>query len=114
MAIDEGSVRPDDVALVGARNLDPPEVEYTRRVGIDDDVARALADTDAVYVALDLDVLRPGEADVFMPEPGGPTLAEVETLLRGLPRIDGLGLSGHLGSERNVGPLTRLARAAGL
>jgi arginase family protein len=114
MAIDEGSVRPADVALVGARNLDPSEVDYTRSVGIDDDIARALADTDAVYVALDLDVLRPGEADVFFPEPGGPALAEVEALLRGLPRVDGLGLSGHLGSERNVGPLTRLARAAGL
>ena len=114
MAIDEGSVRPADVALVGARNLDAPEVEYTRSVGIDDDVARAIADADAVYVALDLDVLRPGEADVFMPEPGGPTVAEVEALLRGLPRVDGLGLSGHLGSEHNVGPLTRLARAAGL
>ena len=50
-----------------------------------------------------------------MPEPGGPTLAEVETLLRGLPRVDGLGLTGHLGSQRNVGPLTRLcARRAGL
>ena len=114
MAIDEGSVRPGNVAHVGARNLDPPEVEYMRSVGIDDDVARALADTDAVYVALDLDVLRPGEADVFMPEPGGPTVAEVEAVLRGLPRVDGLGLSGHLGSERNVAALTRLVRAAGL
>ena len=114
MAIDEGSVRPGDVALVGARNLDPPEVAYVRSTGIDDDVARALADTDAVYVALDLDVLRPGEADVFMPEPGGPAVAEVETVLRGLPRVDGLGLSGHLGSEGNVAVLTRLARAAGL
>ena len=28
MAIDEGSVEARDVALVGARNLDPPEVEY--------------------------------------------------------------------------------------
>ena len=114
MAIDEGSVRPSDVALVGARNLDAPEVEYVRSVGIDDDVARALDGAHAVYVALDLDVLRPGEADVFMPEPGGPSLADVEAMLRGLPRVDGLGLSGHLGSDRNVEPLTRLARAAGL
>jgi arginase len=114
MAIDEGTVRPEDVALVGARNLDPPEVEFMRSAGIDDDVARALDGTDAVYVALDLDVLRPGEADVFYPEPGGPTLAEVESVLRGLPRVDGLGFSGHLGSERNVAVVTRLARAAGL
>jgi arginase len=114
LAIDGGSVRPGDVALVGARNLDAPEVEYLQRVGIDDDVTRAVAGTDAVYVAFDLDVLRPGEADVFMPEPGGPTLVEAEDVLRGLPRVDGLGLSGHVGSERNVAVLTRLARAAAL
>ena len=103
-----------NVALVGARNLDPPEVEYMRSAGIDDDAVRAVDGTDAVYVALDLDVLRPGEADVFYPEPGGPTVAEVEDVLRGLPRVDGLGLSGHLGTERNVAVLTRLARAAEL
>jgi arginase family enzyme len=114
MAIDEGSVRPEDVALVGARNLDLPEVEYMRSAGIDDDVARACAGTEAVYVALDLDVLRPGEADVYYPEHGGPTLAEVESVLRGLPRVDGLCFSGHLGSERNVAVVTPLARAAGL
>jgi len=28
LAIDEGSVRAADVALVGARDLDPPEVDY--------------------------------------------------------------------------------------
>jgi arginase len=114
MAIDEGSVRPADVAHVGARSLDPPEVEYMASAGIDDDVTRALDGVEAVYVALDLDVLRPGAVEAFMPEPGGPTLAEVEALLRSLPRIDGLGLTAHLGSERNVEPLTRLARAAGL
>ena len=31
MAIDEGSVAPADVALVGARDLDPPELEYLAR-----------------------------------------------------------------------------------
>ncbi|MGE5691410.1 MAG: arginase family protein [Pseudomonadota bacterium] len=114
MALDEGSVRPEDVAHLGARSLDPPEVEYLRAHGIDDDVERGLAGTDAVYVALDVDVLRPGEVDAFMPEPGGPTLAEVEATLRSLPRVDGLGLTALLGSARNVEPLTRLARAAGL
>jgi arginase len=114
MALDEGSVRPEDVALVGARNLDPPEVEYLETNGIDDDVPRALEGTDAVYVALDLDVLRPGEVEAFMPEPGGPTVAEVEQLLSSLPRVDGLGFTGVLAGEGNVAPLVRLARAARL
>ena len=82
MAIDAGAVDPADVALVGARSLDPPELEYMAATGIDDDLGRALEGCDRVYVAFDCDVLRPGELAVFMPEPGGPTLAEAEELLR--------------------------------
>ena len=81
MAIDAGAVAPGDVAHVGARSLDPPEVAYMEQMGIDDDLDRALDGCDRVYVAFDCDVLRPGELDVFMPEPGGPTLAEAEALL---------------------------------
>ena len=97
MAIDEGSVRTDDVALVGARDLDPPERAYVAEHGIDDDLSRALDGADAVYVALDLDVLEPGVLPVFMPAPGGLGLDDVERLLlevasrstgRG-PRADG-------------------------
>ena len=66
-AIDEGSIRTDDVALVGARDLDPPERAYVAEHGIDDDLSRALDGADAVYVALDLDVLEPGLLPVFMP-----------------------------------------------
>ena len=114
MAIDEGSVRAGDVALVGARDLDPPELEYVRAVGIDGDVGRAIDGAAAVYVALDVDVVRPGELAAFMPVAGGPTVAEVEELLRELPRVDGLGLTGLVSDVRNVEPLTRLAVAAGL
>ena len=57
MAIDAGAVQPADIALVGARNLDPPERAYIDAVGIDDDVDRALAGCDRVYVAFDCDVL---------------------------------------------------------
>ena len=60
LALDEGSVATTDVALVGARDLDPPEAAYVAEHGIDDDVGRALAGADAVYVALDVDVLEPG------------------------------------------------------
>ena len=43
-----------------ARNLDPAEQDYLVETGIDDDVPRATADANAVYVALDIDVLDPG------------------------------------------------------
>jgi arginase len=116
MAIDAGAVRPEDVALVGARNLDPPELEYMAAVGIDDDVGGAVSACDSVYLAFDGDVLRPGEVDVFMPEPGGPTLAEAEELVadaaRRLP-VAGMGLSGWCETTR-VDALARLAAVAGL
>jgi arginase len=116
MAIEAGSVSPEDVALVGARNLDPPEAAYTASVGIDDDVERALERCDRVYVAFDCDVLRPGEVDVLMPEPGGPTVGEAEELLRrivSLRPLAGMGLTG-LREEADPAVLVRLAAAAGL
>ena len=116
MAIDSGAVRAEDVALVGARSLDPPELAYMATTGIDDDVGRALDGCDCVYVALDCDVLLPGELAVFMPEPGGPTLTEAEQLLRDVAdRLSpaGLGLTG-LRAEADPAALARLAAAAGL
>ena len=82
MLLDEGAVAPEDVALVGARNLDPGEAEYLERTGIDDSLERAVAGVVAAYVALDLDVVDPGEAAVFMPEPGGLAVRQVEAVLR--------------------------------
>ena len=61
MAIDAGVVAPADVALVGARNLDPPEVAFIERTGIDDDRPRARGAT-RVYVAFDCDVLGPASS----------------------------------------------------
>jgi arginase len=116
MAIDSGAVAAADVALVGARNLDPPEVAYMGEAGIDDDLDRALDGCDRVYVAFDADVLRPGELAVFMPEPDGPTLDEVETLLRDVVSrrpLAGLGLTG-LRDDADPAALLRLAAAAGL
>lgn len=116
-AIDGGWVSAGDVAVVGARNLDPPEADYMREVGLDDDVSRALGNADAVYVALDCDVLDPDEISCFMPEPGGPSVGEVEEILRavagsGVP-LAGLGLTGQR-PDADVDTLTRLAAAAGL
>jgi arginase len=117
MLLDDGIVPPGRVALVGARNLDPPEAEYLAETGIDDSLERALADADAIYVALDLDVLDPAEAAMFMPEPDGPSVEDVENVLRETASrcpIAGVGVTGFLHAERNIPVVTRLLAAAGL
>jgi arginase len=116
MLLDGGVVAPADAALVGARNLDPPEVAFMEQVGIDDSIGRALAETDAAYVALDLDVLDPSEVDVLIPEPDGPSADEVEALLRdvaGKARIAGMGVTGLLATERDAALAARMLAAAG-
>src|SRR5690242_9547195 len=111
MLIDAGDVAPEDVTLLGARNLDPPEVEFIAEAGIRQELGPL---QDRVYVALDLDVIEPGDLDVFMPEPGGPTFDELEALLTGLPAPIGAGFTGGLRTERNEALLPRLAAALGL
>jgi arginase len=116
MLLDGGVVAPSDAALVGARNLDPPEVAFMEQAGIDDSIDRALTDTDAVYVALDLDVLDPSEVDVLIPEPDGPSADEIEALLRDVAnkaRIAGIGVTGLLATERNAALAVRMLAAAG-
>jgi arginase len=117
MLLDDGVVQPEDVALVGARNLDPPEVEYLAATGIDNSLERALGGVDGVYVALDLDVLDPSQAEMWMPEPDGPPVDEIEAALRDVvsrARLAGMGVTGHLADDRNVPVVTRLLTAAGL
>jgi arginase family enzyme len=115
--VDAGTVRADDVALGGARNLDPPEERFIAEAGVhagDDAVRRATDGVDCVYVAFDLDVLEPGEAAMFMPEPDGLTLDDAESLLGTIARehtVVGAGFSGLRDDERNVEPLSRLAAA---
>jgi arginase family enzyme len=120
MLIDGGAVSPDRVALLAARNLDPPEVEFIERSGIQtgpDAVARAVGRADAVYVALDCDSVEPGELEVFMPEPEGLRLDELERVLGEIAaagRVAGLGLTGLVRAETNEPRLARLASALGL
>lgn len=117
MLLDDGVVPAQRVALVGARNLDPPEVGFMAEAGIDDSLDRALSAADAVYVALDVDVLDPSEAAVFVPEPDGPSVEDVETILRDVVSrapLAGIGVTGHLNDERNVAVVGRLLAAAGL
>lgn len=111
MAIDAGDVDPQDVILLGARNLDPPEVEFIAEAGIRQELGPL---PDRIYVALDLDVIEPGGLDVFMPEPAGPTFDELERLLAGLPTPIGAGFTGGLRTERNEALLPRLAAALDL
>jgi arginase len=117
MLLDSGVVLPEDVALVGARNLDPPEAAYLGETGIDDSLERALDGVDGVYVALDVDVLDPSEAAVFVPEPEGLRTADVEAALARVVSarpLVGIGVTGMLPDPANVPLVTRLLAAAGL
>jgi arginase len=108
--IDAGDVDPKDVTLLGARNLDPPEIEFIVEAGIRQELGPL---PDRIYVALDLDVILPGDLDVFMPEPGGPSPESLEPVLASIPAPAGAGLTGLVWSERNEAILPRLARALG-
>jgi arginase family enzyme len=117
MLIDSGAIRLDDVALVGARNLDPPEEEYIAAHGVhlgEEGISRALEGAGCAYVAVDLDVLEPSEAFPFMPEPGGLSLQEAERLLRAVEartRVLGAGITGATFEPANVEPISRLTAA---
>lgn len=116
MLLDAGVVATEDAALVGARNLDPPERAFAEQVGLDDSLDRALAGVDAVYVALDLDVLDPTEIDVLVEEPDGMSSDELEALLRDLATrstIAGAGVTGFFATERNGAVARRMLSAVG-
>jgi arginase len=113
-AVDRGWVHAEDVALVGARNLDPPELEFMQANGIDDDVDRAVDGAGAVYVALDTDVLDPDEFDSFMPEPGGPGVAELDRVLANVASravVAGMGITAFL-PQADSAIMARLATTA--
>jgi arginase len=117
--IDSGAVVAGDVALVGARNLDPPEEAFISAAGVGvgpSSVAPAMEEAEGVYVAVDFDALDADEVAPFMPEPGGLSVAELEDVLdlaRERSPILGVGFSAFLPDERNAAALSRLARAAG-
>ena len=123
MLLDSGTVHPADAVLVGARNLDPPEVEFIAASGLRtgvDGLDGALDGADAVYVAFDADVLDPDDDVVcFMPEPGGFTVVEAASLLRriaGRAPVAGVGVTGlgPVAGERRAGrPAGRRSRSLG-
>ena len=120
MLLDSGAVQAADVALVGARNLDPPEEEFIDSSGVqlgEDGIAGALEGAGCTYVALDADVLEPSEMSVFMPEPGGLSRPDVERILGSVAaqtKVLGAGFTGLTFEPSNIGPLTAFAAALGL
>ena len=121
MLIDSGAVAADDVALVGARSLDPPEEEFIAATGLhtgEAGIEAALDGADAVYIALDVDVLEPGgEIAPFMPEPGGPDELRVAAILERVAAarpVAGAGLTGLSDAPKNAKAVGRFTRALGL
>jgi arginase len=120
MLLDSGAVEADDVALVGARNLDPPEEEFIRASGLhlgEAGIAKALDGVGCTYVALDVDILEPSEMSVFMPEPGGPSRQDVERILAevaGQTKVLGAGFTGATFEQAYVEPMTGFASALAL
>jgi len=120
MLLESGAMEAQDVVLVGARNLDPPEEEFIAMNGIamgGDAVGRALAGTTGAYVAVDFDSLADDEVAPFMPEPGGLSVADAEEVLvsvRDGNPVLGAGLTAMLPDERNLAPAARLTAALGL
>ena len=120
MLLDSGAVATEDLALVGVRNLDPPEEEFIAASGLGlgaEAVDGALRDTAGVYVALDFDAFDEDEVAAFMPEPGGLSLSEVEELLvsvREQKPVLGAGFTAMLPREENLRPISRLTAALGL
>jgi arginase len=117
MLLDSGAIDAGDVALVGARNLDPPEEEFIRasklHLGVEG-IAKALDGVACTYVALDVDVLEPSEMSVFMPEPGGLSRQDVEGILRDVAaqaKVLGAGFTGLTFEPSNIQPLTDFAAA---
>ena len=116
MLLDRGTVAAADVVLWGARNLDPPEEAFIASAGIRDEPGALLDRAGAVYVALDCDVFDPDELAVFMPEPDGPSLDDLERLLasvRESGKLVGLGLTGLAPDPANLDKLHRLTAAIG-
>ncbi len=120
MILDGGAVDPANVALVGARDLDPPEQEFIAASGLhagEDAIDRALESATAVYVAIDGDGLDESEVSAWLPVPGGIPVADAERSLARVAAtttVAGVGFAGFLADPVNLDPARRLCAAAGL
>jgi len=120
MLLDGGGIAVEDAALIGARNLDPPEDEFIERVGLATSPGELDGVLDGVvgaYIALDCDVLDPSEIACFMPEPDGPSVEDVFGLIErvaGRVPVVGIGLTGLVSDPANPPRLRRFCAAAGV
>ena len=98
---------------LGAQSLHwEPKGAFTGEIS-----ASMLVEAGCTYVALDCDVVEPDELSVFMPEPDGLSVAEIQRLFGDLARrtnVVGAGLTGLSFERSNVEPLARLTHALGL
>ncbi len=132
LRLPEGTVRPPQVVLVGARGLDDGEDEYTTAAGIRRVESSALADSDAIaaavaatgaqaaYVHVSVDVLDPEQMPgAGSAEPFGARLAELvaalKTLRASLPLVGasltGFQPSSEVEAESDMATVLRLVGA---
>ena len=120
MLIDDGAVDAGNVALVGARALDPPEVEFIERAACTPATGPSSVRSPGRTPSTSRSTATrssPGSSTVFFPEPGGLGLDELEALLREVAsrrRVAGAGLTGLVGAPENEAKLARLCAALGL
>ena len=118
MILEDGYAAAGDCALLGARNVDPPESDFIAETGLSTSAAElpsVLGDTAGAYIAFDCDVLDPGEVDCFMPEPGGPSLGDcLRTIeaLAGRTAVLGIGFTGLVASSGNPARIRQILEAA--
>ena len=87
--IDDGTIRAEDVALIGARSLDPPEEEFIDGRRRPPGRASTRPSTGPMWStspSTSTCSIPDDEVRMFMPEPGGPSAAEVEEILRSSDR----------------------------
>ncbi len=120
MLLDDGVVQVADAALIGARSLDQPELEFIASVGLETTevgLSDVVDETAGIYIAFDCDVLDLAEFHCFMPEPDGMTVAHAEDLVArvaAMGPIVGMGFTGVSADPANEPKLRRFLAAAGM
>ena len=121
MLIDAQTVRLDDVALVGARNLDPPEQAFIQQTGLATGLAesrrRSRVSTASTSRSISTCSIRRARSSVVPRAGWVQPREEVETALEAIAvrcPLVGIGLSGLGPAPTNVPFLERCCKAAGL
>jgi arginase len=126
----ERFLRPQQVFLAGTRDLDPPEVAYCSEMEISispseefvtpEILVRRIREREFknVYLHLDLDVLNPESfPNSLMPTRGGPSIAEVQTMLKALSdnfEVVGFSIVEYCERGGEIRDLRKLVRESGI